>query len=96
MVSLSNRSVAAAGDGEETLWLRGDGERVRVETGPVPTTPDLCLIFDKEAFYALAKGLVAVDDAVTSGRLVVKGESDTARLFFELFHLPDGHRTISP
>ncbi|MCL7379794.1 SCP2 sterol-binding domain-containing protein [Streptomyces sp. 35G-GA-8] len=88
--------MAAAGDGEETLWLRGNGERVRVETGPAPVTPNLFLIFDKEALYALAKGQVAIDDAMTSGRLVVKGQSDTARLFFELFRLPDGHRTTSP
>ncbi|MFE7568803.1 hypothetical protein ACFU76_17870 [Streptomyces sp. NPDC057539] len=53
---MSNRSVAAAGGGEETLRLRGDGERVRVETGPAPVTPNLFLIFDKEALYALATG----------------------------------------
>lgn len=81
--------------GEETLWLQGDGERVRVETGPAPLKPGLRLICDKETFYALAKGQVAVDDAVASGRLVVHGEPDAARLFFELFRLPDGHRTTS-
>ncbi|MET7335726.1 hypothetical protein [Nonomuraea sp. NPDC005650] len=53
------------------------------------------LICGKETFYALAKGQVAVDDAVAAGRLVVDGEPDTARLFFELLRLPDGHRTTS-
>ena len=81
--------------GEERLWLQGDGERVRVETGRAPVKPGLCLTCEKETFYALAKGQVAVDDAVASGRLVVDGESDTARLFFELFRLPDGQRTTS-
>ncbi|MEU4233649.1 SCP2 sterol-binding domain-containing protein [Nonomuraea sp. NPDC026600] len=79
--------------GEETLWLRGDGERVRVETGPAPVKPHLRLTCKKGTFYTLAKGQVAVDEAVASGRLVVDGDPDTARLFFELFRLPDGHRT---
>lgn len=81
--------------GEETLWLQGDGERVRAETGPAPLTPGMRLTCDKATFYALANGQVGVDDAVTSGDLVIEGDADTARLFFELFSLPDGHRATS-
>ncbi|MFD4787192.1 winged helix-turn-helix transcriptional regulator [Streptomyces sp. NPDC058459] len=81
--------------GEETLWLHSDSERVRAETGPAPVKPDLRLICGKETFYALAKGQVAVDDAVASGQLVVDGAPDAARLFFNLFHLPDGHHATS-
>ncbi|MFD8424897.1 winged helix-turn-helix transcriptional regulator [Streptomyces sp. NPDC059466] len=80
----------------EALWLRGDGERVRLATGRAPVPPGLRLTCEKETFYALAKGQAAVDEAVASGQLVVDGEPDTARLFFELFRLPDGHRTSFP
>ncbi|MET8291470.1 helix-turn-helix domain-containing protein [Streptomyces sp. NPDC005132] len=81
--------------GEETLWLQGDGKRVRLETGRAPITPGLRLTCEKETFYDLARGQIAVDGAVASGQLAVDGESETARLFFELFRLPDGHRTNS-
>lgn len=74
--------------GDETLWLHGDGRQVRVETGPAPLTPGLRLTCDKEAFFALAKGQVTVDEAAESGRLAVDGEIDAARTFFELFRLP--------
>ncbi|WP_217575202.1 SCP2 sterol-binding domain-containing protein [Streptomyces sp. GbtcB7] len=81
--------------GEEKLWLQGDGERVRVETGRAPVKPGLSLTCEKETFYAFAKGQVAVDEAVASGRLLVDGEPEAARLFFELFRLSDGQRTTS-
>jgi DNA-binding HxlR family transcriptional regulator len=79
--------------GEETLWLQGDGERVRLETGPAPVTPGMRLTCERAMFYALARGQVAVDEAVASGELVVDGDPGTARLFFELFSLPGGRRT---
>ncbi|MFD1538828.1 SCP2 sterol-binding domain-containing protein [Nonomuraea guangzhouensis] len=67
----------------------------RRRAGTGENRPKLRLTCDKETFYVLAKGQVAIDDAVASGRLVVDGEPDTARLFFELFRLPDGHRATS-
>lgn len=80
--------------GEETMWLQGDGERVRAEIGPAPVKPGLRLICGKPTFYALAKGQVTVDDTVASRDLVVEGDLDTARLFFRLFRLSDaGHPT---
>jgi DNA-binding HxlR family transcriptional regulator len=74
--------------GEETLWLQGDGRRVQVRNGQAPSTPGLRLTCDKETFYALGKAQLAVDDAIASGGLVVDGESDAARSFFNLFRLP--------
>ncbi|MFD3456606.1 winged helix-turn-helix transcriptional regulator [Streptomyces sp. NPDC058691] len=82
--------------GEETLWLQGDGERVRTEVGPAPVKPGLRLTCGKATFYALAKGEVAVDDAMASGELVVEGAPDTARRFFELFSLSGGRHATSP
>lgn len=76
--------------GDETFWVQGDGERVRAETGPAPLTPALRLTADRDTFYALAKGIVGVAEAVSSQRLAVHGDADAARLFFELFSLPDG------
>ncbi|MFJ8007292.1 winged helix-turn-helix transcriptional regulator [Streptomyces fagopyri] len=80
---------------EETLWLQGDGERVRLETGPAPVKPGLRLTCGKATLYALAQGRMTVDDAVASGELVVEGDPDRARLFFELFNLPNSSRTNS-
>jgi DNA-binding HxlR family transcriptional regulator len=76
--------------GDETLWLRGDSQRVQAGTGPAPMKPGLRLTSAKETFYALAKKQVTVDDAVASGRLAVDGELEIARLFFEVFSLPKG------
>ncbi|WUD77479.1 helix-turn-helix transcriptional regulator [Streptomyces sp. NBC_00510] len=81
--------------GEETFWLQGDGERVRAEIGAAPVTPGLRLTCEKETFYALAKGRVSVGDAMASTDLAVDGDPGTARLFFELFTLPDGHPTTA-
>lgn len=83
--------------GDETLWLQGDGTKLHSGEGTAPLPPGLRLAGDKRTFYALAKGLVGVDDAVASRGLTVDGDPDTARMFFELFRLPDGqlrtHRT---
>ncbi|MGW3746043.1 winged helix-turn-helix transcriptional regulator [Streptomyces sp. NPDC005146] len=81
--------------GAETLWLQGDGERVRIEVGPPRVKPGMRLTCEKATFYALAKGQVSVDDAMVSGDLVVDGNPDNARLFFELFNLPDGTHAAS-
>ncbi|MDX3071095.1 winged helix-turn-helix transcriptional regulator [Streptomyces sp. NPDC088354] len=81
--------------GDETLWLQGDGEQVRAEIGPAPMRPGMRLICEKATLYALARGRVAVDDAIASGDLVVEGDADTARLFFELFSLTDGDHATS-
>ncbi|MGI5414082.1 winged helix-turn-helix transcriptional regulator [Streptomyces chartreusis] len=75
--------------GEETLWLQGDGKRVRVETGPAPVKPGLRLVADRAPFYALARGQVTVRDAITAGDLNLEGDTGTAELFFELFSFPD-------
>ncbi|MFJ9712633.1 winged helix-turn-helix transcriptional regulator [Streptomyces sp. NPDC101234] len=76
--------------GDDMFWLQGDGKRVRTEIGPAPLKPGLRLTSDKETFYALARGVTDVDRAVASQRLAVHGELDDARLFFEVFRLPDG------
>ncbi|HET6503205.1 MAG TPA: helix-turn-helix domain-containing protein [Amycolatopsis sp.] len=76
--------------GDETLWLHGDGKQVRTGTGPAPLPPGLRLTSDTNTFHALAKGRLTVADAVASQRLDVAGELHTARLFFQLFRLPDG------
>ncbi|SEO93183.1 winged helix-turn-helix transcriptional regulator [Actinacidiphila rubida] len=75
---------------DETLWLQGDGERVRVGVGSAPLPPGLRLTSGKKTFYALAQGRLTVDDAVADERLDVHGELDEARLFFQLFSLPGG------
>lgn len=74
--------------GEKTVWLQGDGERLRMETGPAPTRPGIRLIFEKAAFYGLVKGRGTVEDAISSGRLSIEGDPDDIRRFFTLFKLP--------
>lgn len=75
--------------GDEEFWLHADGERVRVELGPAPIRPDLRLTCGKETFNSLARGEVTVEHAVATGELVVEGDPDAARSFFEVFTLPD-------
>ncbi|MFE3268098.1 winged helix-turn-helix transcriptional regulator [Streptomyces sp. NPDC059215] len=75
--------------GGETLWLQGDGERVRLGIGAAPVKPDVRLTCAKKVLYALAKAQVLVDDAVAAGDLVVEGDLGKARVFFELFRLPN-------
>ncbi|MGW3160058.1 winged helix-turn-helix transcriptional regulator [Streptomyces sp. NPDC001089] len=77
----------------ETLWLQGDGERVRLETGPAPVKPGLRLTSGRATFQALATGGVTVDDAMASGELAVQGDADRARLFFDLFSLTNSSPT---
>ncbi|MEU3188272.1 winged helix-turn-helix transcriptional regulator [Streptomyces sp. NPDC006923] len=79
--------------GDEMLWLHGDGNRIRVEVGVAPITPDLRLTCDKETFNVLARGRMTVERAMAAGELTVEGEPDTARVFFELFSLPDRHQS---
>lgn len=86
------RTLTELAIGDETLWLQGDGERVRAEVGAAPLTPALRLTTDQNTFKALARGTLSVDDAVASKRLEVRGEVAAARLFFELFRLPDGEK----
>ena len=74
--------------GGKTVWLQGDGERVRMETGPAPVRPGLRLACAKDTFYALVKGRTTVEDAVSSGRLAIDGDPADSRLFFNLFGLP--------
>lgn len=80
---------------EETLWLLGDGTRVRVELGPAPLKPGLRLTCGKRTFFALAGGRLGVDEAVAAGDLIVEGDPDAARNFFRLFQLP-GARRVNP
>ena len=82
------RTLTELAVGDETFWVQGDGEQVRAENGPAPLTPALRLTTDRETFYALAKGIVGVDEAVSARRLTVDGDVRDARLFFELFSLP--------
>ncbi|MFJ4848658.1 MULTISPECIES: winged helix-turn-helix transcriptional regulator [unclassified Streptomyces] len=81
--------------GEETLWLQGDGEQVRAGIGPAPVAPGMRLTCGKTTLFALAKGQADVDGAIARGDLVVEGDPATARLFFALFTLPDGHQAPS-
>lgn len=80
---------------DETLWLQGDGARVRVELGRAPLKPGLRMTCGKKTFFALARGLVEVGEAVASEELVVDGDSDAARRFFDLFRLPGARRVDS-
>lgn len=74
--------------GGTTVWLQGDGERVRMETGPAPTNPGLRLTCAKDTFYALVKGRATVEDALSSGQLAIDGEAADGQHFFDLFGLP--------
>ncbi|MEW1777775.1 helix-turn-helix domain-containing protein [Streptomyces sp. NPDC086777] len=78
--------------GEETLWIQGDGHRVRVETGPAPMTPGLRLTCEKATFYALAKKHVTADSAIEAGELTAEGDVRQARRFFDFFSLPEDMR----
>ena len=97
MIALRLRASAGAASfgvlteltvGGKTVWLQGDGERVRMETGPAPTRPGLRLSCAKDTFYALVKGRTTVEDAVSAGQLAIDGEPGDSRLFFALFGLP--------
>lgn len=75
---------------DEPFWLHADGERVRFEVGLAPIRPGLRLTCGKKTFASLAWGQVTVEQAVATGELVVEGDPDTARSFFEVFTMPDG------
>ncbi|WP_052744330.1 winged helix-turn-helix transcriptional regulator [Streptomyces odonnellii] len=75
---------------DEEFWLHADGERVRAEVGPAPIGPDLRLTCGRETFDSLVRGQLTMEHAVAAGELVVEGEYDAARSFFEVFTLPDG------
>ncbi|MEU3985805.1 helix-turn-helix domain-containing protein [Streptomyces sp. NPDC026672] len=75
---------------DEQFWLRGDGGQVQVRVGAAPMKPDLRLKCGTDTFTSLARGRTTVDREVAAGDLVVDGEPDTARLFFETFSLPGG------
>jgi DNA-binding HxlR family transcriptional regulator len=80
---------------EETFWLHADGERVRLEIGQAPISPDLRLTCGKNVFTSLAWGRLTVELAVATGELLVDGDPDTARSFFEVFSMPGGDEAVN-
>jgi hypothetical protein len=57
--------------GEEKLWLQGDGERLRVETGPAPVKPKLRLICDHQGPAASGRRALAVSSPAETAECLV-------------------------